>query len=150
VGREFRGEQELIMIMVDSGVWIDLFKKRINKETDILKDILRKNENIGINYLVIAEILQGEQNKREYQRIKGILETFDLLEIDYNTILTATDIFRACQKGIKQNNITGQTMKTIDCIIASNCIENNLKLLHNDKHFDFIEKITGQLKVYKC
>ena len=137
------------MIMVDSGVLIDLFNKTENEEKETLKKLLRDRKKIAVNYLIIAEVLQGKQNEKEYQKIKMALDNLELLEINYNTIIRATNIFRACQKGIKQNNITGQTMKTIDCIIASNCIENDLELLHNDKHFDFIEKITGQLEIYK-
>ena len=136
------------MIVVDSGVLIDLFDNTKNKTSEILAKLLTNREKIAINYLVIAEVLQGFKNEKEYQRIKKALENLELLEINYNTIIGATNIFRACQKGI-DNNITGQTMKTIDCIIASNCIENNLELLHRDVHFDFIAEITGKLKIYK-
>ena len=136
------------MIMVDSGVWIDFFKKKINRETDILKDLIRKNEYVVINYLIIMEVLQGKRHEKDYREAKEVLDNLRLLEIDYNTILTAISIFRTCQKGIKQNNITGQTLKTTDCIIASQCIENDLPIFTRDKHFKMMQEFFPELKIY--
>jgi predicted nucleic acid-binding protein len=54
--------------------------------------------------------------------------------------LKAAEIYRTCRK-------KGKTVrKTVDCIIAAICIENDLTLLHKDSDFDLIEACTG-LKV---
>ena len=137
------------MIVADSGVWIDYFNNVKNKASETLSKLISEDVEIGVNYLIICEVLQGKLNEKKYQETKEILDSFKLLEINYDTIILASNIFRACQRGIKTNNITGQTIKTIDCIIASNCIEYDLELLHRDTHFDFISKIIGQLKIYK-
>jgi predicted nucleic acid-binding protein len=133
------------MIIVDSGVWIDFFNNKKTKEAEILQKIINNKTEIGINYLIMAEILQGANNEKEYEETKMILDKLKLLEIDYDTIILSSSIFRACKKG--NAFINGQTMKTIDCIIASSCIEYGIELLHRDTHFDFISKFSD-LKVY--
>ena len=57
------------------------------------------------------------------------------------TYIQAAQLYRDCRR-------KGKTVrKTVDCIIAAICIENDLALLHKDADFDFIEECTT-LKVY--
>jgi predicted nucleic acid-binding protein len=53
------------------------------------------------------------------------------------TYIHAARIYRDCRK-------KGKTVRrTIDCIIAAICIENDLTLLHKDSDFDLIQACTG-------
>jgi len=135
------------MIIVDTSVWIDFFKNKKNRETEILLTLIGKNKRIGVNSIIIQEVLQGKINEKDYINAKEILNNFTLYEVKHKTIINAIAIYRACVKG-KGNTLTGQTVSPFDCIIASSVIEYDLEIFSSDAHFEFISKITGKLKIY--
>jgi predicted nucleic acid-binding protein len=137
------------MVIVDTGVWIDFIDNKERKEVEILAKLLKDKQKVGLNSIIMMELLQGCKNKKEVAKFKAILNDFYCYLIYHDTIIQASEIYRACKKGLNNDDLTGQTINPLDCIIASNCIEYDLELLHRDVHFNFIEKITGQLKVYK-
>ena len=50
----------------------------------------------------------------------------------YETFLLAASIYRTLR-------VKGATIRnSVDCMIAAVCIENNVRLLHNDRDFDQI------------
>jgi len=135
------------MIMVDTGLWLDFINGIDSKKVKTLTKLIADEKEISFNSIIMMELLQGCKNEKEVIRVKTILKDFYCYVISHNAIIQANEIYRACKKG-RGNNLTGQTVSPLDCIIASNCIENNVELLHRDKHFDFISKITGTLKIY--
>ena len=137
------------MIIIDSNIWIDFFKNIENQETKELSYLLRNKIAVGSNSIIVTEVLQGKREEKEYQRIKHVLNTFRVYRINHETILNAGDIFRTCQNGIKEDkNISGKTMKTCDCIIASSCIENDVMIFSKDKHFKLMAEFFPQLKIF--
>lgn len=60
----------------------------------------------------------------------------------YSVFLRAAEIYRS----LRRKGIT--IRKSVDCMIASVAIENDIPLLHNDKDFEAIEKHCG-LKCYR-
>jgi predicted nucleic acid-binding protein len=122
------------MILVDSSVWINYFNGVINPKTDVL-DRLLNEEIISIGDLIYTEVLQGFKKEKDFKQAKKLFDGllfFEMLgkEQSVNTIKN----FRF----LRSKGIT--IRKTIDMIIATFCICNNLQLLHNDKDFDLIAK----------
>ena len=70
--------------------------------------------------------------------LKGYLLEFPIHEPKgLATYLNAADIYRDCRK-------KGKTVrKTVDCLLAAMCLENDLILFHKDKDFDRISECTG-------
>ena len=62
------------MIVVDSSVWIDHFNGVVTRETEIL-DMLLGVEPIVIGGLILAEVLQGFRNDRDFRRARAALDT---------------------------------------------------------------------------
>jgi len=117
------------MILVDSSVWIDFFNGTANTETDKLNEILGLEE-IVIGDLILAEVLQGFKNDKDYKTAKNILTSLtvhDLLGKEL-TIKSANNFRKLRKKGIT-------IRKTVDVIIATYCIENKIPLLFTDKDF---------------
>ena len=117
------------MIMVDSSVWIDYFNGRDTPETRQLDSLLGITP-IVIGDIILAEVLQGFRNDKDYNTAKSLLTSltvFDLLGA--KMALNSADNYRQLRK----QGIT--IRKTADVIIASYCIENNLPLLFADKDF---------------
>lgn len=129
------------MIFLDSTVLIDYFIGKKNQHVEILDSILGK-ELVVIGDYVLTEVLQGFRSDKEFEEAKTYLMLFPCYNIGGKEIAVKS------AKNYRYLRKKGVTIrKTIDVIIATFCIENNLTLLHNDKDFKPFEK-TLNLKVY--
>ncbi|MFH1090387.1 MAG: PIN domain nuclease, partial [Pseudomonadota bacterium] len=93
--------------------------------------------------IIITEVLQGIKKDSDFEKLAEYLLEFPIYgPKSIETYLRAAQLYRDCRK-------KGRTVrKTIDCIIAAICLENDLILLHQDSDFDQIETCTN-LKCYK-
>jgi len=125
------------MILVDSSVLIDYFNGNENWQVEKLDEILGK-EIIVIGDYILVEVLQGFRNDVDYDIARNVLNSFPCFNICGEEIaIKAAGNYRALRK-------KGVTVrKTIDVIIGTFCIENELQLLHNDKDFFPLEKHLG-------
>lgn len=122
------------MILVDTSVWIDFFNNKNNWQTLKLDELLN-SEIILIGDLIFTEILQGFKKDTDFEQVKenlSILPFVNMLNRDLS-IKSANNYRKLRNRGIT-------VRKTIDCIIATYCIENKIKLLHNDKDFKAFEE----------
>ena len=123
------------MILVDSSVWINYFNGKNNRTTGLLDGFLDHNIILMAD-LILVEVLQGFRSERDFKIAKGLLTELEFVEIvGYDHGLKCVDNFRRLRK-------KGVTVrKTIDVIIATFCIENDISLLHSDKDFTPFEKL---------
>ncbi|MGD9974294.1 MAG: PIN domain nuclease [Desulfatirhabdiaceae bacterium] len=130
------------MIVADTSVWIDYVNGIIAPHTNALDYELEHNRIITGD-LIIVEFLQGFKNEKEYEKAKQIMDSLEYMNFVGREIsLKASNNYRILRK----QGIT--VRKTIDVLIATFCMENDLSLIHNDKDFDPFEEILG-LKVRK-
>jgi len=131
------------MILVDTSVWVDFLKGVNSRERDILHRLIEEDDEVSITEIILTEIHQGIQKEEDYRKVRDYLLAFPIFSPKgTETYLTAAKIYRECRK-------KGKTVrKTIDCIIAAICIENDLTLLHKDRDFERIESCTG-LKCFR-
>ncbi|MDQ2711512.1 MAG: PIN domain nuclease [Acidobacteriota bacterium] len=125
------------MILVDSSVWIDYFKGAITAQSDKL-DSLLASESLAIGDLIVAEVLQGFAAERDFEQARKVLTSLRIINLGGQELaIQAARNFRALRK-------LGITVrKTIDCVIATRCIESEYDLLHNDWDFDPFVKHLG-------
>jgi predicted nucleic acid-binding protein len=124
------------MVIVDSSVWIDYFNGRDIPEVAKL-DRLLETELLGVGDLILAEVLQGFRQDKDYQTAKRLLTSLTVFEmLGVEMAIKSADNFRdLCKKGIT-------VRKTIDVMIATFCIENGHELLFSDKDFTpFVEHL---------
>lgn len=121
------------MILADTSVWIDFLNGANTPHRRRLHRLIEEEEDVSITEIILTEILQGIKADKDFQRVKNILMEFPIYQPEgTGTYLKAADIYRQCRK-------KGKTVrKTVDCIIAAICLENNLTLLHKDSDFDRI------------
>jgi predicted nucleic acid-binding protein len=122
------------MLVVDSSVWIDYFNGSANVQTDYLDDILGKTP-ILIGDLILAEVLQGFRQDADFEKARRVMGEF--IQLNMVSPLLALQSARNYRL-LRQKGVT--VRKTIDSLIATYCIENDLDLLHNDSDFDGYEK----------
>jgi hypothetical protein len=138
-----RDEEKQSMILVDTSVWIDFLWGENSPQRRMLHRLIEDEEDISVAEIILAEIPQGIKLDRDFRKIKSYLLEFPIYKPKgTETYVRAADICRDCRT-------RGKTVwKTIDCIIAAICIENDLPLLHKDNDLDLIRVCTG-LKVLK-
>lgn len=124
------------MILVDSSVWIDYFRGVKSPQAERLDSLLRV-QPIAIGDLILTEVLQGCATEVEFNRVKRVLLSLDVVE------LGGVDIALQAARNYRFLRGLGVTVrKTIDVIIATYCIENGYLLLHNDRDFlPFVEHL---------
>lgn len=122
------------MILVDSSVWIDYFNGRITRQTNIL-DSLVGHELIVVGDIVLAEVLQGFRQDKDFNKARELLARFVFREMLGEEIAVKSAM--NCRT-LRANGVT--VRKTIDVIIATFCIENDLPLLHSDRDFRAMEE----------
>jgi predicted nucleic acid-binding protein len=117
------------MLLIDSSVWIDYFNGRDTPQTDKLDELLEV-ELLAIGDIILAEVLQGFRQDKDYHTAKKILTSltvFNLLGLEI--AIKSAENFRILRK----QGIT--IRKTNDVIIATFCLENDHSLLFSDKDF---------------
>ncbi len=129
------------MILVDASVWIDYFNGVANAQTDRL-DALLGQENILMGDIIMAEVLQGFTSDTEFKRAQNLLALLPFREmLGREVALQTARNYRALRK-------QGVTVrKTVDVMIGTFCILNNIPLLHKDRDFDPMEKWLGLVAV---
>ena len=132
------------MVLVDTSVLIGYFKKSDGAPYDKMDYIVDNDIPYGICNYVYQELLQGARNEKEFNLLKEYLDTipFYHLQNGKQSYENAALMYFNCRK----NGITIKS--TLDLIIATIAIENNLYLLHNDSDFINISKIYKNLMMY--
>ena len=124
------------MIFVDSSVWIDFFRGAPTPETQRL-EVLAVVDWVITGDLVMAEVLQGFRDERDFARAHDALQALEPITIGGVEIaVRAARNFRS----LRRSGVT--IRKTIDCLIASRCIAEGYALLYRDRDFDpFVEHL---------
>jgi hypothetical protein len=128
------------MVIVDTSVWVDALRGTLNPHTVWLRSGVLRGE-VGLTSLIACEVLQGIRNPVQFDGFHD-----DLLQLP---IFQAVSIQVATQSArnylsLRDRGIT--IRKTIDCLIATFCIESGFELLHRDRDFEPFEAHMG-LKV---
>ena len=129
------------MVLVDTSALIDFLKGVKNVSTDKLNEIIELQIPFGITGHIYQELLQGTANQHDFNALKKYLDTLDFyrLKDEKESYASAAYIYFKCRK-------TGVMIRSsIDCVIAQIAIENDLKLLHNDKDFESIKTVFPKL-----
>jgi predicted nucleic acid-binding protein len=115
--------------IIDSSAWIEYFKG--NRTYSFISDLIYANA-ICTNDIILTELLPSIMHKKEN-------ELADLLNsLRKNVLIINWQEIRSIQiLNLKHgNNHVGIS----DIIIAQNCIQNESKLITNDKHFRIMAK----------
>lgn len=117
-------------MLVDSSVWIDYFRGVTTPQTERL-DALLGTEPLAIGDLILTEVLQGFSHERDFNQARRLLTSLDVIA------LGGADMALQAARNYRLLRAQGVTVrKTIDTIIATRCIEDDVPLLYSDRDFD--------------
>lgn len=118
-------------ILVDSGIWIDLFAGRHTIQTVALTSFVANKRRLLVGDLVLTEVLQGTRDDRDFGRKLARLDEFEQLAItDERVAVEAARNYH----DLRRRGIT--VRKTIDNLIATRCIIDGIPLLYADRDFE--------------
>ena len=117
------------MILVDSSVWIDYFRGVDTPQVELLDGLFGRTP-LAVGDLIVTEVLQGVQDDGEFNLVRKTLGAFTQIDLaGHGIAVKAARNFRT----LRAKWIT--VRKTIDSMIATRCIEDDLTLLHSDRDF---------------
>jgi predicted nucleic acid-binding protein len=125
------------LIVVDTSVWIDLFRGVPTAEVQLTLELLNRDDAVALTDVVLGELLQGLENDVDADRLALRLGALNLLR------LQSREDFRRAASLYRRARDAGKTVRrTVDCLIASVCIRERIPILHNDADFDRLAACT--------
>ena len=125
------------MVIVDTTVWIDYLRGTDTPEADWL-DQQSSVRRIGLLDLMLCEILQGLPTDAEAERVLSVLRRCQIEQTG------GVDLAVSAARNYRSLRARDRTVRrTIDCLIATFCIEHGHALLHADRDFDSFEQFLG-------
>jgi hypothetical protein len=125
------------MVIVDTTVWIDYLGGVTNADTDWLDREVNR-QRLGLTDLILCEVLQGIRDDVSFSRVLRELRRFEVFETG------GAELAIAAARNYRDLRRRGYTVrKTIDCWIATFCIQERHALLHRDRDFDPFESELG-------
>jgi predicted nucleic acid-binding protein len=130
------------MVIVDTTVWIDYLRGADNPESLWLDRELPR-QRLGLTDLILCEVLQGVRDPVLFSQVRDELLAFHIFETGGKDLAVASAVnYRLLRE--KSHTVR----RTIDCLIATFCIEAGHWLLHRDRDFEPFEKVLGLAVVH--
>lgn len=126
--------------MIDSSVWINYFRDKNYEFTPFIKELMEKDQ-VYINGIIQIELLKGAKSGKNYRSLKSSLNGLHFLEIDKG-------LFNSISEAAFKLRKNGVTVPLTDLVIAIQCVENDLILIEEDRHFEYIRD-HFDLKLYQ-
>jgi predicted nucleic acid-binding protein len=131
------------LIVVDTTVWIDFFNGRDEPHVDRLAAMIDGDAGIALTDLTLTEVLRGIRDEEQVRLVDERLCAFDVLRLE------SLDDFRRAAQLYRTAHRHGLTIRrTVNCLIASVCLREQLPLMHNDADFDRLAE-HSELVVYR-
>lgn len=123
------------MRLVDTSAWIELLRR----PQRLSLDDLRGAGEIVTCLPVIQEVLQGIGDERAFADIREALLAFPRVDdpLGLNVVDSAGQIFRQARR-------LGVTVRSsVDCLVAASALAHDLTVVHCDRDYDAIARVTG-------
>ena len=123
------------MILVDTSVWIEVFRARRPLDLERVLDF----DEVVTCLPVIQEVLQGFRDERAYRRAREAMFSLPIVEspLGEDVFSDAVDLYRNARR-------TGRTVRSsVDCLIAACAIRHDLEVLHRNRDYAAIAEISA-------
>lgn len=123
------------MTLVDTSVWIEVFRRRRPLE---LASLIPFDEVVTC-LPVIQEVLQGFGDETAYLRAREAMLALPIVgsPIRDELVLAAVNLYRAARK-------RGLTVRSsVDCLIAACALRHDLEVLHRDRDFPALAQVSA-------
>ena len=123
------------MVIVDTTVWVDYLNGTSTPEVEWF-DRESSRQRLGLLDVTVCEILQGVSTDAAAARVLRHLRHFEIFDTG------GVALAESAARNYRVLRARGRTVrKTIDCLIATFCLEHEHALLHRDRDFDAFEDV---------
>jgi predicted nucleic acid-binding protein len=122
------------MVLVDTSVWIETFRRPVRVR---LEDHLDFDEIVTC-LPVIQEVLQGFDREADFRRAQEAMWALPIVESPLGppVVDEAIDLYRRARRA-------GVTVRSgVDCLIAACALRHNLTVLHVDRDFTNLARVS--------
>ena len=122
------------MILVDTSIWIAIFRKKNPLRIENVVDF----DEIATCLPVIQEVLQGFREERAYRSARDAMTAVPLIEslMEESLFIEAAGLYRAARR-------RGLTIRSsVDCLIAACALRHDMPVFHKDRDFDLLGKVS--------
>lgn len=123
------------MVLVDTSVWIETFRKPPRMDLERLVD----PDDIVSCLPIYQEVLQGFRDENAFRIAREAMSAMPMIEspLRQEVFDEAAGIYRAARRA-------GLTIRSgVDCLIAACALRHDIEILHLDRDFDEIAKVTS-------
>ena len=124
------------MVIVDSSVWIEVLRGKDTHESAAFERMAAEEE-IALADLSLFEILQGVKAEAAFHKVQEQLRVFTVVPIGGESAAVS-----AARKSRALKN-RGVQASAADCLLASYCIDNDVRFLTADKDFAAFARYLG-------
>jgi predicted nucleic acid-binding protein len=137
VGRLERDEEvpHGVRILVDTSVWIDFFRGLKTEKVEKLEGYIRQREDLCSCGFILAEVLQGIREEKDFVTTKRRFGDMIYLADDRATFELGAGIYQELRRKVTT------IRNSIDCLIAAIVVQNGVHLLENDRDYHFIDRL---------
>lgn len=122
------------MILVDTSVWIEVFRR--NRPLDL--ESLVPIDAVVSCLPVVHEVLQGFRDERAFRIARESFFAMQLIEspLRIERFEEAVQLYRSARR-------IGVTIRSsVDCLIAACAIRNDIEVLHRDRDFTALARVS--------
>jgi predicted nucleic acid-binding protein len=120
--------------LVDTSVWIEVFHKPSRVAIERVVDF----DDIVTCLPVVQEVLLGFIDERAFQLARDAMRALPIVEspLSADVVQDAVDLYRAARRA-------GVSVRSgVDCLIAACAIRHGLTVLHHDRDFDHLARVS--------
>jgi predicted nucleic acid-binding protein len=122
------------VVLVDTSVWIEVFRRPSRLSLDDLVDF----DAVVTCLPVVQEVLQGFGDERAYALVRDAMSALPVVEspLRREVFEEAAGLYRSARRA-------ALTIRSgVDCLIAACAIRNGLAVLHHDRDFDALARVS--------
>ncbi|WP_250284862.1 MULTISPECIES: type II toxin-antitoxin system VapC family toxin [unclassified Frankia] len=126
------------MILVDTSAWIELLRGSKSPVHRRLRDLIDEDAYLVTTEIVRFEVFAGARSHEHQRELLALLASLPILPLhDSGDYENAAALYRSARH-------SGVTVRVLtDCLIAQAAIRADAGLLHADRDFDNLARITG-------
>ena len=123
------------MVLVDTSVWVEVFRKPAGVQLESLVDF----DDVVTCLPIVQEVLQGFDAEPAFLRARGAMLALPIVEspLRVDVYAEAVDLYRTARR-------LGLTIRSgVDCLIAACAVRHQLEVLHCDRDFDALAQVSA-------
>ncbi|HJS59240.1 MAG TPA: PIN domain-containing protein [Vicinamibacteria bacterium] len=122
------------MLLVDTSVWIELFRRPPGLDVRLIE-----LDEVVTCLPIVQEVLQGFADEAAFRKAREAMLALPVVEapLSLPVFEEAVDLYRSARRAALT------IRSSVDCLIAACALRHDLTVLHHDRDFDLLARISS-------